>query len=734
MAKLMTSYLIVISILFVFSLFSFKWLSNQIHTEVIRYNEENLRATTEQYETHFDMIQKLALSLYLNDRLQILRKSDDDTSYLIASQLRSDIQGYISNPLLFMENVILLFQQRGFILEKDGTASKEKLFSSFYISEAYPLDVWESILDKQEFSKIYPVSVFSERSIGARTTRIGRLFPMVVKNRAYPDIDIVVFVDALKMYEQFHRSVQKPFAIYDEEGQLLYSTFDIQNSSFQLSPDPARYVRHGEHYFFQRQGTITGLTYVNMVETESITDKVNRLFFIFSTVLLVVMLLAVGASLFFSRRLNDPVRKIIESIQRLDADLAPGHRPNEFELINNAIQHLKRTQEDIHHDLQAKNSLLRSFAYVNKLKNIHQNFGDLQHIFPEERSYRFILFTLHFKPRFHQDIEVGTHRATYFIREYIKQKVAGSYPEAQTFQVESNQILTIVFDSDESKSTLLHLLDEIKAVFGLDMEYCHFTIAVGDLYTSSTSFKEAYEEVLQLGRARLLNDETQIISELPTKEAEFQIHPSQEAMLLSHLEAGHVQGAFQLVERILDQTVRKDVPALQIVNFTEEVLKRIRRALPARQLGKVSEALNEATGKLQKADTLKELKQSLLQAVEVVCESFKANEGEKDYIVTFVKDYVEKHYQEDITLEILADKLNLSAGYLSTYFKEKTERNFLDYLNEKRVAEAKTLLLTSGIKIQDAALQAGYQNLNSFNRMFKKYTGMTPSDFRKSHL
>ncbi|MNW01185.1 HTH-type transcriptional regulator YesS [compost metagenome] len=80
----------------------------------------------------------------------------------------------------------------------------------------------------------------------------------------------------------------------------------------------------------------------------------------------------------------------------------------------------------------------------------------------------------------------------------------------------------------------------------------------------------------------------------------------------------------------------------------------------------------------------------------------------------------------------MADKLHITRSYLSTYFKEKTGINFVDYVNSVRIDKAKKLLLNPAIRIQDAAQFVGYQNINSFNRMFKKSTGFTPSEFRRN--
>lgn len=68
---------------------------------------------------------------------------------------------------------------------------------------------------------------------------------------------------------------------------------------------------------------------------------------------------------------------------------------------------------------------------------------------------------------------------------------------------------------------------------------------------------------------------------------------------------------------------------------------------------------------------------------------------------------------------------------MSSIFKEKTGINFSEYLNTLRIERAKELLTNIDLRIQDIALQVGYQNVNSFIRTFKRSSGLTPGEYRK---
>jgi YesN/AraC family two-component response regulator len=102
-----------------------------------------------------------------------------------------------------------------------------------------------------------------------------------------------------------------------------------------------------------------------------------------------------------------------------------------------------------------------------------------------------------------------------------------------------------------------------------------------------------------------------------------------------------------------------------------------------------------------------------------------------DPIVDFVVRFIEQHYGDDIYQELIADRLNISAGYLRNYFKDKTGRHLSDYLNEYRMDKAKEMLQHTEERIQDIAAKVGYQNANSFTRMFRRLTGITPGEYRR---
>ncbi|NHN35654.1 helix-turn-helix domain-containing protein, partial [Paenibacillus agricola] len=112
----------------------------------------------------------------------------------------------------------------------------------------------------------------------------------------------------------------------------------------------------------------------------------------------------------------------------------------------------------------------------------------------------------------------------------------------------------------------------------------------------------------------------------------------------------------------------------------------------------------------------------------------RSKKDEQDPTISFVMSYIENRFADDLSLDQLADKLNISVGYLSVYIKEKTGANFSDHINVIRVHKAKELLSDNELSVQDISLMIGYRNVTSFIRMFKKMIGMPPGEYRKNKV
>jgi len=96
-----------------------------------------------------------------------------------------------------------------------------------------------------------------------------------------------------------------------------------------------------------------------------------------------------------------------------------------------------------------------------------------------------------------------------------------------------------------------------------------------------------------------------------------------------------------------------------------------------------------------------------------------------------VYGFIMENYRKKITAKEVASMVNMSESAFSHFFKKSTNRSFSNFLTETRLSEACKLLLESQDSVSEICFQCGFYNLSNFNRLFKKYRGMTPVEYRR---
>ena len=102
--------------------------------------------------------------------------------------------------------------------------------------------------------------------------------------------------------------------------------------------------------------------------------------------------------------------------------------------------------------------------------------------------------------------------------------------------------------------------------------------------------------------------------------------------------------------------------------------------------------------------------------------------------VRIAKKYIAENYQKNISMSAVAELVQLSSVYFSVLFKKEVGINFLDYLNQYRIEEAKKLLRLVKYNVNEVAGLAGFQDARYFSKIFKKNVGVTPTEYRNRNI
>ncbi|MDD4527488.1 MAG: response regulator transcription factor [Candidatus Margulisbacteria bacterium] len=173
---------------------------------------------------------------------------------------------------------------------------------------------------------------------------------------------------------------------------------------------------------------------------------------------------------------------------------------------------------------------------------------------------------------------------------------------------------------------------------------------------------------------------------------------------------------------ILLKTIRESYPEIAIVILTGSGSKDI-----------VLDALRgEADDYLEKPLDIEKTQQLIKKLIETKIETMDVKNGKIEDKIQRVMNFAERNVNKMVNLEDVAKLVYMSPKYLSRVFKQYTGMNFSRYKINIKIKHSKKLLENKGLSVEQISDNLGYENSESFIRIFKKYTKMTPTQYRKS--
>ena len=109
--------------------------------------------------------------------------------------------------------------------------------------------------------------------------------------------------------------------------------------------------------------------------------------------------------------------------------------------------------------------------------------------------------------------------------------------------------------------------------------------------------------------------------------------------------------------------------------------------------------------------------------------------GEKDEsqsgpVLRRALEYIDNNFDKDLSLNKVAEEVNVSANYLSSVFSQNMQKTFIEYITAKRMEKAKKLLRSTDASTSEISQMVGYKDSHYFSFVFKKTQGLSPREYR----
>ena len=134
-------------------------------------------------------------------------------------------------------------------------------------------------------------------------------------------------------------------------------------------------------------------------------------------------------------------------------------------------------------------------------------------------------------------------------------------------------------------------------------------------------------------------------------------------------------------------------------------------------------------------DDLEDLRKGFIDKIIEITQKVENNKTDKsESLIEKAEAFINRNYMKDLSLEDISRYCNISSYYFSKLFKQETGENYVEYLNKVRIGNAKKMLSESDVSIKEICYSVGFSDPNYFSRAFKKYEGVTPSEFKDANM
>ncbi|MDG0793016.1 helix-turn-helix domain-containing protein [Cohnella ginsengisoli] len=260
-------------------------------------------------------------------------------------------------------------------------------------------------------------------------------------------------------------------------------------------------------------------------------------------------------------------------------------------------------------------------------------------------------------------------------------------------------------------------------------------LSLGGVHPLRTDIAASYREAKKAQEYFMIYPEREWIDYAvtePFKEAEPSEFPIDWEACRKLLVARDKEGLAAAVEADLERLRRREgVTPSYLHEVAVELIVRFKMELKAIKHSDETEMFSQGFAQANAASDYTELARALRSVAERCVDSLVKDS--RSPVVLQVLEEIHRHYADELSLKQLGARYHIHPVYLGQLFQKETGESFTEYINKYRIEQAKKLLKSSTLKVHDIARQAGYWETGYFYKQFKKYVGISPTEFKGLH-
>lgn len=487
---------------------------------------------------------------------------------------------------------------------------------------------------------------------------------------------------------------------------------------------------------------------VNEQNYDSVSSHLNQVRNYTILAVIGFVLLALIAASFVSKSIYNPIRNVVNEIRgSLANSISSQGSESDTEYIQKAfdismqqirdLEKYKNNTRDVLKENLIKTLLIDSTTPMLQLSE--ENMEDISSLLVGEGIMSIILLKIDQYSAFSEADSEHRKLTRFIIANSLSEKFADSYLMDVVPMGNGEFVVVLNLGQKEDDNHYNTIRDGIAEVqdYVRKMTGFSFSAFISETAAGKDKLYRCYRDLNQVVKYKMMYGPGCILNQkdIEDKEKDSKGKYPQEAetKIMEALKSENLSVAINEFDRFITQITK-----MNIDNFMASLsrlalsIDRIVNQINMNRIGEISISFNDFYGKLLSMENIEDIKADFNSLINAIVNQQKAvtnNRG--NHIVSSILEYIQQDYgNKNLTLKDIASKIKMSYGYLSVTFKESTNMSLAEYLNEYRLNKAAEFLRITDYSVLEIMDKVGYDNESKFYRLFKKYYGTTPREYR----
>ncbi|NMB97308.1 MAG: AraC family transcriptional regulator [Clostridiaceae bacterium] len=758
------SYFIVFIIPVFASTFAFFNAKRIVEEQTKEINLSVLQLIRQEIDRNISKIDDIQLEIMLSKEFEriILTNQDEPLSPMAVYKIMEKLQSYLFYNN-FIEDVFLYFQEKGIVITTSLKCRHDQYYDLNHKGGTTDYDYWFSIINDKVILKpqVYVFDKYDE------SIKVSENRKQIVYLRSVPQIGynlykakIGVIINKRELANIINKVIignDTQVFIVDENNADIYS---INNSNEDLYVSFQDMHKEGQiyelyankkqkiAYFLESQ--VNSWKYVIVLPKINYLSKLNLFRFIFMVCVATSVVMGIILIFCLIRQNYKPIKELIFSITGQQYKNIEG---NEILMIKNNISKIKEENTVISQRMkQQYNKLLKQSLTYRLVQGLAPTEAIEASKILELDNKEIVVVGIQL-----EDIQTNLEISNPDIEETKKllDSVQLSFEHfapgiSNSSIIVGNTVYSVlgINSSQVDRNQLRHILTSVKNKVSASMQ-TNIVMSVSNIANSLSSIVQCFQQARDVFQYKVILGSKNIIfyDELKSSlQYSYYFPLEMEQKIINVIHVGDYTKSKSIINEVFKRNIDKTeidtailkcltidliCMMLKVFNGYEPVFRqKLIASLDIMQIIQDDCMLNNFSEPKKVYEKVYEHIDCVLRKIcEMICEKRQTeNENIKEKILNFI----EHNYQNpNLSVEMIAEQFGYSRSYLYSILKREEEEGLLFYINKIRTEKAKQLLDDSRLPIKSVAEQVGFINVNSFVRVFKKYTGISPGKYRR---